>query len=260
MKRLGSISASAPELRRLIRSGVLAGAVLILLVSLPDFVPPLAHLLRPSPTCIPGVDCFGEAIKALIWHLRWIFAALGAITILWGAMLALMIRRWCEVDSTDQEKLTSPRGGGNDDVTSDPDSVDGLLSTKDIAARLPGVWTTKASGCAYPTPQRRIRIAIETNGDLEALRYERRNPHTDGEELAQDVLALIGSDLSARDQLALLRVLTARLTDWQLRRGCEDDPVRHCLDELSNRHRQATLNLPAGGELRSEVGHEGISE
>ena len=113
------------------------------------------------------------------------------------------------------------------------------MSAKEIAAHLPGRWTTEASGCAYSTPQRRVRIAIETNGDWEALRYERRDPYADCHEFAHDLLAIIGDHLCARDQLALIRALAERLTAWQVRRGCEDDPVLHTLEELVNRHRDA---------------------
>ena len=86
-----------------------------------------------------------------------------------------------------------------------------------------------------------MRIAIETNDNWDALRYERRDPNEDCEEFAHGLLAIIGDDLCARDQLALIRALAERLTAWQARRGCEDDPVRHCLEELLNPHRQTTL-------------------
>jgi hypothetical protein len=115
------------------------------------------------------------------------------------------------------------------------------MSAKEIALQLRGPWTTEASGCAYSTPHRRVRIAIETNDNWDALRYERRDPNEDCEEFAHDLLAIIGDDLCARDQLALIRALAERLTAWQARRGCEDDPVRHCLEELLNQHRQTTL-------------------
>ncbi len=115
------------------------------------------------------------------------------------------------------------------------------MSAKEIALQLRGPWTTEASGCAYSTPHRRVRIAIETNDNWDALRYERRDPNEDCEEFAHGLLAIIGDDLCARDQLALIRALAERLTAWQARRGCEDDPVRHCLEELLNQHRQTTL-------------------
>jgi len=235
MKRLDSIAANAAELRRLIRSGVLAGAVLILLVSLPSFVPPLAHLLRPRPTCIHGVDCFWESIKSVAWHLRWPCAALGTITILWGCLLALITRSWRENISTDHNTIMPPHVGTG---SSDTDSVSGM-SAKEIASHLRGPWTTEASGCAYCTPQRRVRIAIETNGNWDAMRYERRDPYADCDEFAQDLLSTVGDDLSPRDQIALVRALTVRLTAWQVRRGCEDDPVCRCLEDLLLRHRAA---------------------
>ena len=240
MKRSDTIAANATELRRLIRSGVLAGTFLILLVFLPDFVPSLAHLLRPSRTCVPGVECVGEAIKVTVWQIRWPCAALGALTILWGGALAVMTRPSRESNGTDLTALISPHDSANGLGPIEQDTGFGM-SAKAIASQLRGPWTTEASGCAYSTPQRRVRIAIETNGDWDALRYERRDPNEDCEEFAHDLLAIIGDDLCARDQLALIRALAERLTAWQARRGCEDDPVRHCLEELLNPHRQTTL-------------------
>lgn len=196
MKRSNAIGANVTELHRLVRSSVLAGTILILLVSLPDFVP------------------------------RWAAAALGAITILFGWMLALRTRGWGKHESTRQLDLAQHPSG---------------MSAKEIASRLRGPWMTEASGSAYSTPQRRVRIAIETNGDWDALRYERRDPNEDSEEFAHDLLAIVGDDLCARDQLALIRALAERLTAWQARRGCEDDPVRHCLEELLHRHRKGTV-------------------
>ena len=240
MKRSDALAANATELRRLICSGVLGGAVLILLVSLPDFLPPLAHLLRPSRTCIPGAECFGEAIKAVVWQLRWPCAALGALTILLGGVLALMARPSRESNGTDLTAPISPHDstGGKSPIEQ---SAGFGMSAKEIASRLRGSWTTEASGFAYSTPQRRVRIALESNGDWDALWYERRDPNEDCEEFAHDLLAVIGDDLCPRDQIALIRALAGRLTAWQARRGCEDDPVHHCLEELLNKHRRTTL-------------------
>lgn len=131
---------------------------------------------------------------------------------------------WLEHNSTGRAELTHPHNSTGAECSSDTAPASGM-SAKEIAARSPGLWTTEASGCAYPTSQRRVRILIETNGDWDALRYEIRDPYADCEEFAQDLLAIVGDDLSARDQLALIRVLTARLTACQVRRGCEDDPV-----------------------------------
>ena len=236
MKRSDPIAPNKTELRRLIRSGVLAGAVLILLVSLPDFVPPLAHLMRPSRACIPGAECFGEAIKAIVWQFRWPCAALGAVTIIFGGLLALATRSWREHSSTERRVLTSPRFAAVASYSTDTDSPATGMSAKEIAALLPGIWTTDASGCAYPHPQRRVRIAIETNCNLEALQYERRDPYVDCDEFARDLLTIIGDDLCARDQLALIRALAARLTAWQAKRGRDDDPVRECFEEIMHRH------------------------
>jgi len=242
MKRSNAIGASVTELRRLVRSGVLAGTILILLVSLPAFVPPLAHLLRPRTGCISMVNCSWETIKGVIWHLRWAAAAIGAITILLGWMLALRTRGWCENESTGQIDLARPHTASGADCASDTDSPQPSgMSAKEIASNLRGTWTPEASGCAYSTPQRRVRITLETNGDWDALRYERRDPYADCEEFAHDLLAIVGDDLTARDQLALIRALAERLTAWQARRGCEDDPVRHCLEELLSKHRKGTV-------------------
>ena len=240
MKRSNAIGASVTELRRLVRSGVLAGTMLILLVSLPDFVPPLTHLLRPSPTCIRGADCMEETIKAVVWHLRWDCAALGAITILYGAMLALWMRRGREnasIAGNDSAVPDSTAAGGCSSDTDSPQPSG--MSAKEIASHLRGPWKTEESGCAYSTPQRRVRIAIEINRDWDAMRYERRDPYADCDEFAQDLLSTVGDDLSPRDQIALVRALTVRLTAWQVRRGCEDDPVCRCLEDLLLRHRAA---------------------
>lgn len=134
------------------------------------------------------------------------------------------------------------------------------LSAKDIAARLPGPWKTVRSGCLYPHPQPRVRVSIETNRAWEVLRYQNRDPHADSEDFAQGVLAIVSEELCANDELALVRALAERLTAWQVRRGCEDDPVLQALEELLNRHRQATRTSRTTTEERSDVGHQGISE
>ncbi len=180
MKRSDSTPPTVAELRSLIRSGILACAVLILLVSLPDFVPPLAHLMRPSRTCIPGVECFGEGIKAVVWQLRWPCAALATATILLGGWLAFTTRSWRENNSTEKAGRAAVLINSVEQLravySSDTDSPAPGTSAKEIATLLPGTWTTGASGCAYPTPQRRVRIAVETNCDWDVLRYERRDP------------------------------------------------------------------------------------
>ncbi len=124
-------------------------------------------------------------------------------------------------------------------TTHDDADVREPLSAKDIAARLPGPWETVSSGCLYPHPQRRIRVSVEINRDWEVLRYDERDPRADSEDFARGLLAIVGEELCANDELALIRVLTERLTAWQVRRGCEDDPVLHALEELVNRHRDA---------------------
>ena len=113
------------------------------------------------------------------------------------------------------------------------------LSAKDIAARLPGPWKTRNSGCLYPHPQRRVRVSVEINSDWEVLQYEDRDPQADSKDFAQELLDIMGDELCANDELALIRALAERLTAWQVRRGCEDDPVLHTLEELLNRHRVA---------------------
>ena len=113
------------------------------------------------------------------------------------------------------------------------------LSAKEIAARLLGPWKTVNSACLYPHPQRRVRVSVETNSDWEVLRYDERNPRAESEDFARGLLAIVGEELCANDELALIRTLVERLTTWQVRRGCEDDPVRRCLEELLNRHRAA---------------------
>jgi len=122
------------------------------------------------------------------------------------------------------------------------------LSAKDIAERLPGPWKTVNSGCLYPHPQRRVQVSIETNSDWEVLRYEDRDPRADSEDFAQGLLAIVGEELCANDELALIRALAERLTAWQVRRGCEDDPVLHTLEELLNRHREANCARGRRGE------------
>lgn len=220
MKRSDAIAANATELRRLIRSGVLGGAVLILLVSLPDFLPPLAHLLRPSRTCIPGLECFGEAIKAVVWQLRWPCAALAAVTILLGGWLAFTTRSWREIRSTKP----------------------GSLTAREIAEALPAdEWQTVASATVYPHAQRRLAVTVSMNTSPEVFRYIEDEDYSARSKFAEELLEIIGEDLSANDEMALIRTLGKRLTAWQARRGCADDPVRHCLEELLNQHRQTTL-------------------
>ena len=113
------------------------------------------------------------------------------------------------------------------------------LSAKDIAARLPGPWKTVSSGCLYPHPQRRIRVSVEISNDWEVLRYDERNPRAESEDFARGLLAIVGEELCANDELALIRTLVERLTTWQVRRVCQDDPVLQTLEELLNRHRNA---------------------
>ena len=256
MKRSDSLAANVAELRCLIRSGVLASALLILLVSLPSFVPPLAHLLRPSRTCITGTDCFWQAIKAVVWHLRWPCVVLGAVTILLGGWLALISRSWNEASSSKHLALMPRHTRTRESHSSDADAHARGMSAKEIATRLTGLWTTKASGYAYSTGQRRLYIAIETNGDWDALRYERRDPNEDCAEFAHDLLAIIDHDLCAREQLALIRALAERLTAWQARRGREDDPVLRVLEELLIRHKEAMQMPRSASALSERADHE----
>ncbi len=225
-----------PEQNRFILAWIPAGAFLVLLVILSSSVPFLAHLLRPRPYCTPGPDCWTDAIQAVIWHARWFFPALGAILIVYSVILAVRTGPISEAESPEKAGFATTSLGIGSDFSSNTDSPAHGMSAKEIAALLPGPWTTDASGCAYPHPQRRVRIAIETNCNLEALRYERRDPHVDCDEFARDLLAIIGDDLCARDQLALVRVLAERLTAWHARRGSSDDPVRECFEEILHRH------------------------
>ena len=253
MKRPGEIGASQWRHHLGILVVILASSVLVLIALLPTSVPFLAQLLRPSPYCPHGSHCLGDATRSLILQLRAPFGVFSAIVSLCTAIFVLWTRVRGEAALGQRHNRTVAK------CSNDADSASGM-SAKEIATLLPGLWTTEASGYAYSNPQRRVRIAVETNDDWDALRYERRDPNEDSEEFAHDLLAIIGDDLCARDQIALIRALVERLTAWQVRRGCEDDPVRHCLEELLNRHRQTKRAVRTLSEVHSEEESQRISE
>jgi hypothetical protein len=184
-------------------------------------------LLKPRAYCYRGQDCWEDFIQAVFWHTRSLFAAM----------------TWLIAAQTAAVGLLSFVGL----VLERPTNGSPTLSARGIAERLIGPWKTHKSGCLYPHPQRRVRVAVETNSDWEVLQYEDRDPRADSEDFAQGLLAIMGDELCANDELALVRALAERLTDWQVRRGCEDDPVLQTLEELLTRHREATLASGRGG-------------
>lgn len=131
---------------------------------------------------------------------------------------------------------------------SDESASQGLLSAREIAERLPGPWQDEKDGYAYPHPQRRITIRVQTNLSWEILQYTERDPFADSDRFARELLELIGDDLSANDTMALIRALASQLSAWQIRRSGTngDDPIRECFDEALKAHQAAQAAAAPG--------------
>ena len=117
------------------------------------------------------------------------------------------------------------------------------LTAREIAEALPAdEWRTVASATVYPHAQRRLAVTVSMNTSPEVFRYIEDEDYSARSKFAEELLAIIGEDLSANDEMAFIRALGKRLTAWQARRGscgqhgCPDDPVRECLEEVLREH------------------------
>ena len=117
------------------------------------------------------------------------------------------------------------------------------LAAREIAEALPAdEWRIVASATVYPHAQRRLAVTVSTNTSPEVFRYIEDEDYSARSKFAEELLEIIGEDLSANDEMALIRALAKRLTAWQARRGCDDDPVRECLEDVLRAH----VDTPAG--------------
>ena len=123
------------------------------------------------------------------------------------------------------------------------------LTAREIAEALPADgWRTVASATVYPHAQRRLAMTVSTNTSPEVFRYIEDEDYSTRSKFAEELLEIIGEDLCANDEIALIRALGKRLTAWQGRRGscgqhgCTDDPVLECLEEVLREH----VGTPAG--------------
>ena len=117
------------------------------------------------------------------------------------------------------------------------------LTAREIAEALPAdEWRTVASATVYPHAQRRLAVTVSMNTSPEVFRYIEDEDYSARSKFAEELLEIIGDDLSANDEMALIRALGKRLTAWQARRGscgqhgCTDNPVRECLEEVLREH------------------------
>ena len=126
------------------------------------------------------------------------------------------------------------------------------LTAREIAEALPAdEWRTVAKATVYPHAQRRLAVTVSTNTSPEVFRYIEDEDYSARSKFAEELLEIIGEDLSANDEMALIRALGKRLTAWQARRGscaqhgCPDDPVRECLEEVLREH----VGAPGGDHM-----------
>lgn len=100
-----------------------------------------------------------------------------------------------------------------------------------LARHLPAAgWVPLLEGEAYLGPQARLVMQLERNEAL-AIPSGSWDPELSSEVFAEDLLALIGEDLTVRDIKALVRQLLRLLGNWP-RAGSPHDPAGDLLREL----------------------------
>lgn len=105
------------------------------------------------------------------------------------------------------------------------------LPARVLARRLPAAgWVPLLEGEAYLGPQARLVMQLERNESMD-IPPGGWSPELSSEAFAEDLLALIGEDLTIRDVKALVRRLLGLLGNWPLA-GSLHDPAGDLLREL----------------------------